>query len=50
MGIGNLKRQITKTNYRMKIRRTLQQATLEEIKITKEECIKEQERRNKNGK
>lgn len=33
--------------YRMKIRKILIQASIEEIKITKEECIKEMERRNK---
>ena len=49
--IGNLKRQMVETNYRLKIRSTLQKATIEEIKITKEECIREIERRNKkNGK
>ena len=44
--LGNKKRQFVELKYRMKIRSTLQQATLEEIKITKEECIKEINRRN----
>lgn len=44
--LGNLKRQLVETNYRLKIRSTLQKATIEEIKITKEECVKEIDRRN----
>ena len=33
--VGNIKRTLVETKYRMKIRTTLQQATIEEIKITK---------------
>ena len=45
--LGNLKRQMVETNYRLRIRSTLQKATIEEIKITKEECVREIDKRNK---
>ena len=40
-------RKLAHAVYAMKLRRTLTQASIEEIQITKEECIKELERRNK---
>lgn len=42
-----IKKTLVETKYRMKIRNTLSNATEEEIRITKEECIREQNRRNK---
>lgn len=45
--IGNLKRKIQTTNYRLKIRNELQKQDIELIQITKEECIKEIDRRHK---
>lgn len=45
--LGNLKRQMNLTLYRMKIRNELQKSEIELVKITKEEAIKEIERRNK---
>lgn len=42
-----IKKTLIETKYRMTIRNTLSNATDEEIRITKEECIKEQNRRTK---
>lgn len=45
--LGNLKRKMQLTNYRLKLRNELQKSEIELVKITKEEAIKEIERRNK---
>lgn len=45
-----IKKSLTELKYRMKIRNVLSNATDEEIKITKEECNKELQKRSKNGK
>lgn len=45
--LGNLKRKMQLTNYRLKIRNELQKSEIEIVRITKEEAIKEIERRNK---
>ena len=47
MMLGNLKRKMQLTNYRLKLRNELQKSEIELVKITKEEAIKEIERRNK---
>ncbi len=44
---GKIKRQMQLTNYRMKLRNELQKSEIELVKITKDEAIKEIERRNK---
>ena len=45
-----IQRLIKETNYRLKLRTILHNASLEELKITKEEIQKEYERRNKKKK
>lgn len=43
----NLKRMMKELSFRIKIRKTLQEASREELDITREETIKEIDRRNK---
>lgn len=42
-------RELKLLNYRIKLRKALQQASIEELQITKEECKKEYERRTKHS-
>ena len=45
--MGKLRRSISQLAYRMKLRKALQESSIEQLEISKEEINRELERRNK---